>query len=81
MGTKIIDNNIAAFEQPTDYGSDFIFEIQTDSTSFSIPRKRAIAKNQQGVILLTGEYSFTSTSDILIEELKYYIKINNLKAE
>lgn len=78
---EVIDSNISSFEQPTNYGNDFLFEIETDSISFNIPRRRAIAKNQEGVILIRGEYSFTSTTDILIEELKYYIKVNNLKAE
>ena len=50
----------------------------TDST---LKRRRAVAKNQSGIIMLKGEPSFSSNDQILIDELVYYIQTNNLKAE
>ena len=47
---------------------------------YSLPRKRAIAKDGNGVIIIRGEYSFTADTDILLEELKFYIQVNDLKA-
>jgi len=59
----------------------FKLEIESDIVDdFSIPRKRAIAKDTNGVIVLKGEYSYTADPQILIEELKFYIETNELKA-
>ena len=46
-----------------------------------LKRRRAVAKNKQGVIILQGEPSFSSIDQILIDELVFYIQQNNLKAE
>jgi hypothetical protein len=46
----------------------------------SLKPKQAIAKNKDGVIQLKGEPSFSATDQILIDELIFYIKSNNLKA-
>lgn len=59
----------------------FIFNIETETTTNNLKRKRAIAKNKQGVILLRGEYSFSSIDQILIDELIFYVQTNNLKAD
>ena len=45
-----------------------------------LKRRRAIARNTQGVIMLQGEPSFSSNDQILIDELVYYIQQNDLKA-
>ena len=45
-----------------------------------LKRRKAIAKNKQGVIMLQGEPSFSSNDQILIDELVYYIQANDLKA-
>ena len=50
-------------------------------TKDSLKRRRAIAKNQQGVIMLQGEPSFSSNDQILIDELVFYIQQNDLKAD
>lgn len=47
----------------------------------TLKRRYAIAKNQQGVIQLKGEPSFSSNDQILIDELIFYIQQNDLKAE
>jgi len=59
------------------------FEIKTETeiTNFSLKRKRAIAKNKQGITMLKGEFSFSSIDQILIDELVFYIQQNDLKAD
>jgi len=51
------------------------------STVGTLKRRQAIAKNPQGVIMLSGEPSFSSNDQILIDQLIFYIKQNDLKAE
>ena len=46
----------------------------------TLKRRYAVAKNQQGVIQLKGEPSFSSNDQILIDELVFYIQQNDLKA-
>jgi hypothetical protein len=54
--------------------------VETEKTTNSLKRRRALASNSNGVVLLQGEWSFSSIDQILIDELVFYIKINNLKA-
>ncbi|MCP4971437.1 MAG: hypothetical protein GY932_12705, partial [Arcobacter sp.] len=46
----------------------------------TLDRRRAVAKDNKGVIVLRGEPSFSATDQILIDELAFYITSNNLKA-
>ena len=46
-----------------------------------LKRRRAVAKNKAGIIMLRGEASFSSNDQILIDELVYYIESNDLKAD
>ena len=56
--------------------------IPVDASSVDgLKRRKAIARNQAGVIMLEGEPSFSSNDQILIDELVYYIEINDLKAD
>ena len=71
LGVKLINTNEV---------NGFTLTTETESTTNVLKRTRAIAKNSQGVILLTGEYSLTSIKQILIDELVFYIQINDLKA-
>lgn len=59
----------------------FTMDVETENTTNDLKRKRAIAKNNQGVILLRGEYSYSSSDQILIDELVFYIQTNDLKAD
>ena len=60
----------------------FTFEIKDDtSQNFKYPKRFAIARNIQGVQLLRSESSFASSPQILIEELKFQIDKNNLRAD
>ena len=60
------------------------FEMGVESepnTINQIKRKRAIAKNKKGIIMLKGEWSYSSIEQILIDELVFYIQQNDLKAD
>lgn len=60
----------------------FIFSVETDNKNpvGTLKRRFAVAKNNQGVTLLKGEPSFSSSDQILIDELIFYIQQNDLKA-
>jgi len=60
----------------------FIFSVETDNTNpvGTLKRRFAVAKDSRGVTLLKGEPSFSSSDQILIDELVFYIQQNNLKA-
>ena len=58
----------------------FILEIITEPFSPTVNRVKAVAKNAQGIILLQSPLSFTTTPQVLIEELKLIIDSSNLKA-
>ena len=58
----------------------FEMGVETEDTTKSLKRRRAIAKNAQGIVILKGEWSFSSIDQILIDELVFYIQQNNLKA-
>ena len=49
-------------------------------TNSQLKRRQAIARNVDGVIMLRGEPSFSSNDQILIDELVFFINMNNLKA-
>jgi len=46
----------------------------------NLKRRQAIAKNKDNVIMLKGDPSFSAIDQILIDELAFYIRSNNLKA-
>ena len=59
----------------------FSFSIESEPGDVKIKRNRAIAKNQAGITLLKGEWSFSSNDQILIDELVFYIQQKDLKAD
>ena len=59
----------------------FEMSVETEKTTNSLKRRRAIARNKSGVVMLKGEYSFSSIDQILIDELVFYIQTNDLKAD
>tara|TARA_B100002019_G_scaffold50546_1_gene42991 strand:+ start:5733 stop:7286 length:1554 start_codon:yes stop_codon:yes gene_type:complete len=60
----------------------FTMDVMTDPKFKvgTLDRRRAVAKDSKGIIVLRGEPSFSATDQILIDELAFYITSNNLKA-
>ena len=50
--------------------------VETEVTDKPLKRRRATATNAQGVVMLKGEWSFSSIDQILIDELVFYIQQN-----
>jgi hypothetical protein len=59
----------------------FTMGVETEVTDKPLKRRRAIAINKQNIVMLKGEWSFSSIDQILIDELVFYIQQNNLKAD
>ena len=54
--------------------------VEIDKNSIDgIKRKQAIGKNNRGVVIVKGDPSFSSSDQVLIDELKFYIQVNNIK--
>ena len=68
-------------EQPSPPSvNGFTFSVEMEVTEKPLKRRRAIAKNKSNVVMLKGEWSFSSIDQILIDELIFYIQQNDLKA-
>jgi len=59
----------------------FEMSVETENSPNTLKRRRALARNKQGIVMLKGEWSFSSIDQILIDELIFYIQQNNLKAD
>jgi len=58
----------------------FVLEIETRAYTPKVDQNRAVGKNNQGIVLITTDYSFASDPNVLIDELKFIIDRDNLKA-
>jgi len=55
-------------------GKQYTLVIIEDRTAdFSIPRRVAIARDEQGIVLIKGQPSFSSNTQVLLDELKFRI--------
>lgn len=73
-----VQNQQISQNQPTQYrgsnGRLYTLEvIQDNSAQFTIPRRVAVAKDNIGVIVLRGQPSFSSNTQVLLDELKFRI--------
>ena len=59
----------------------FTMGVETEVIDKPLKRRRAIATNKGGVVMLKGEWSYSSIDQILIDELVFYIQTNDLKAD
>lgn len=59
------------------YGGYKLEIIQDPNSPKIAPRRYAIAKDRRGIIVLRGESSFSSSTDVLLDELKF--RIDNQK--
>jgi hypothetical protein len=59
----------------------FEMGVETENSPNTLKRRRALARNKQGVVMLKGDWSFSSIDQILIDELVFYIQQNDLKAD
>lgn len=66
-------------ENQTTY-KGFILEIETKEYTKRVNQNRAVGKNKDGIVMISTPYSFASDPQILIEELKYIIDKDDLKA-
>jgi len=58
----------------------FIIEIEEKEFSSTLNQRRAVGKNTSNIVLIATEYSFASNPNVLIEELKFIIDRDDLKA-
>jgi hypothetical protein len=67
----------------TDSGSlykGFRLEIEERPFSDTVTQRRAVGLNASGVVLIASEFSFASDPNVLLNEIKFIIDRDNLKA-
>ena len=77
-----IANNelLAEFSDNSTTYKGFIIEIEEKEFSSTLNQRRAVGKNTSNIVLIATEYSFASNPNVLIEELKFIIDRDDLKA-
>lgn len=76
--SKLQDEAEQSQNQTTYQG--FVLEIQTVPYNSTINQRRAVAKNSQGIVMVQTPLSFSTNAQTLINELKFIIDKDNLKA-
>lgn len=73
---KVEDNTVTSENHRSPRGVLYKLKIQTDPDSPEVaPRRRAIAEDARGIVVLTGPYSFASSTKVLKEEVR--LRIDN----
>lgn len=89
-GVQLSADLLSATQQASDDGEPVLTEVNgfilsaitvPNASVGSLQRRQAIAKNRDGVVLLKGEPSFSSSDQILLNELSFTIQVNDLKAD
>jgi hypothetical protein len=89
-GEQLSADLLAATQQSSDDGVAVLTEVNgfilsaitiPNANVGSLQRRQAIAKNRDGVTLLKGDPSFSSSDQILLNELAFTIQVNDLKAD
>jgi len=73
-----INGNDISLDNQTYQG--FVIQIREVPFNSKIKRKRAVGLDKNGIVLVQTELSFTTNSQTLIDELKFIIDRDNLKA-
>jgi len=80
--TKVVQdaNKVEALPEKNELYQGFLLEIIEEPYSPTVNRRKAVARNKDGIILLQTPLSFTTDTQVLFTELKLIINKNNLKA-
>lgn len=74
-----VNNEIKQTDNQQTYNG-FILEIVEEPYSSTVKRRKAVAKNKQGIILLSTPLTFSTDTQTLINEIKLVIDSSDLKA-
>jgi len=58
----------------------FVLEIESRPFTDTVDESRAVGRNKSDIIMISTEYSFASNPQVLIDELKFIIDRDDLKA-
>jgi hypothetical protein len=78
---NIYDNELLA--ESSENGNiykGFVLEIETRPYTDRVDQNRAVGKNKSDITLISTDYSFASNPQVLIDELKFIIDRDDLKA-
>ena len=54
--------------------------MKKDPYTDTVTQKRAVGLNSSGIVLIASEFSFASDPNVLLNEIKFIIDRDNLKA-
>ena len=78
--STLINNLQSSNKNDTNTYKGFVLEVLLDDKNDTrFPKRYAVAKTPGGVVVLRGESSFSSSVDVLLDEIKFIIDRDNLK--